>query len=99
MQVTSLLSGKPERADLACDSCAEAVAHEHIPIKLSQTLIGAMFIVNAFAVEWLLGRGNMVAGASAMIGALILAYPIMLTAWRDLRRGQLTINELVAIAV
>jgi Cd2+/Zn2+-exporting ATPase len=102
MQVTSLLSKKREHAhDPSCESCADVRAHEHehIPVKLSQTLLGAIFIVNAFAVEWLLGKGNMAAGASAMIGALILAYPIMMTAWRDLRRGQLTINELVAIAV
>jgi len=102
MQVTSLLSkqehGHPHDS-AECPSCADAHEHEHIPVKLSQTLLGAIFIINAFAVEWLLGKGNMVAGASAMIGALILAYPILLTAYKDLSRGQLTINELVAIAV
>jgi Cd2+/Zn2+-exporting ATPase len=99
MQVTSLVSRKAAAPDAECASCGHDHDHEHTPVKLSQTLIGAIFIVNAFAVEWFLGKGNMVAGVSAMIGALILAYPIMLTAWRDLRRGQLTINELVAIAV
>ena len=34
-----------------------------------------------------------------MIGALILGYPIIVTAVKDLRRGNLSINELVAIAV
>jgi Cd2+/Zn2+-exporting ATPase len=41
----------------------------------------------------------LVASASALIGAVILGYPIVLTAVRDLRAGILSINELVAIAV
>ena len=39
------------------------------------------------------------ASASALVGAIILGYPIVLTALKDLRRGVLSINELVAIAV
>jgi Cd2+/Zn2+-exporting ATPase len=34
-----------------------------------------------------------------MIGSVILGYPIIVTAVKDLRRGNLSINELVAIAV
>ena len=34
-----------------------------------------------------------------MIGAIILGYPIVWTALDDLRRGLLTTNELVALAV
>src|SRR5256885_10316660 len=41
----------------------------------------------------------MVASASAMIGAILLGYPIVWTSVKDLRRGVLTINELVGIAV
>ena len=37
--------------------------------------------------------------ASAFIGAIILGYPIVVTAIKDLRVGHLSINELVAIAV
>ena len=44
-------------------------------------------------------QGTTVASASAMIGAIILGYPIIVTAIKDLRRGRLSINELVAIAV
>jgi Cd2+/Zn2+-exporting ATPase len=42
---------------------------------------------------------NPIAAASAMIGAIILGYPIVWTAVKDLRRGLLTTNELVALAV
>ena len=34
-----------------------------------------------------------------MIGAIILGYPIVWLSFKDIRRGNLTINELVGIAV
>ncbi len=83
----------PER----CEGCGHD--HEHIPVHLTQTLVGMMFIVNSFLVSWLFASGQMVASASAMIGAIILGAPIVMTAAQDLRRGILSINELVAIAV
>src|SRR5208282_2824770 len=60
---------------------------------------GVVFVLNAFIVDWFLEQGQTVASASAMIGAIILGYPIIVTAVKDLRRGRLSINELVAIAV
>jgi Cd2+/Zn2+-exporting ATPase len=83
--------------DPSCESCGHD--HEHIPVHLGQTLVGLIFVINAFVVEWLFDRGTMVSNFSAMLGAIILGYPIMVTAWKDLRRGLLSINELVAIAV
>src|ERR1700760_3939202 len=38
---------------------------------------------------------NPIAAASAMIGAIILGYPIVWTAVKDLKSGLLTTNELV----
>ena len=72
---------------------------ERIPIRLPQTLVGLLFIINSFLVTYLLVRGDIVGDFSAMIGAAILGYPIVLTAINDLRKGRLTTNELVAIAV
>jgi Zn2+/Cd2+-exporting ATPase len=73
--------------------------HEHIPVRLQQTVIGVIFIINSFVLEGLFARGSMVAGISAMIGAILLGWPIVVTAIKDIRRGILSINELVAIAV
>ena len=56
-------------------------------------------MLNAFIVDWLFESGSTVASASAMIGAIVLIYPIVVTAIKDLRVGHLSINELVAIAV
>ena len=48
--------------------------------------------------EWFAGADNQVAGISAFVGAMILGYPILRLAVKDIMRGMLTINELVAIA-
>jgi Cd2+/Zn2+-exporting ATPase len=66
---------------------------------LWQTLVGVVFVVNAFVVDWFFDRGQTVASVSAFLGAIILGYPIVLTAIKDVRKGTLGINELVAIAV
>src|SRR6266850_4169604 len=96
MQVTSLLS-RTEAAHAHEDSCG--CGHEHAPVRWWQTLIGVVFVANAFIVDWFFERGGTVSSVSAMIGAVILGYPIVMTAIRDLRTGVLSINELVAIAV
>jgi len=64
-----------------------------------QAIVGVVFVINAFLVDWLFESGNSVALASAMIGSIILGYPIVVTAIKDLKMGRLSINELVAIAV
>ncbi|HOB33545.1 MAG TPA: cation-translocating P-type ATPase, partial [Verrucomicrobiota bacterium] len=101
MQVTSLLSRREHehKAHEHDASCGCGHDHEHAPVRLKQTLFGIVLVINAFIVDWLFDQGDMVADASAMIGAIVLGYPIMVTALKDLRRGHLSINELVAIAV
>src|SRR5437899_352428 len=95
MQVTSLLSRQEhEESCAACDH-----DHEHAPVQLWQTLVGVVFVINAFLVDWLFQQAHAVASASAFLGAITLGYPIVLTAFKDLRQGLLSINELVAIAV
>src|SRR5262245_55432540 len=96
MQVTSLMS-RTEAAHAHEDSCG--CGHEHAPVRWWQTLVGVVFVANAFIVDWFFEKGTTVASASALIGAILLGLPIMITAYRDLRNGVLSINELVAIAV
>lgn len=105
MQVTSLLSreqppsGGPHEHvhDDHCESCGHD--HEHTPVRMTQTLIGLIFVINSYAVDLLFEKGTMVASFSAMFGAIILGYPIVWTSFKDIRRGILSINELVGIAV
>src|SRR5471030_264722 len=96
MQVTSLLS---EHEHEHGDNCGCGHDHEHSTVHLWQAVLGVVFVLNAFIVDWLFDAGSTLASASAFIGAVILIYPIVLTAIKDLRRGKLSINELVAIAV
>ncbi|HEV2210443.1 MAG TPA: cation-translocating P-type ATPase [Verrucomicrobiae bacterium] len=97
MQVTSLLS-RHEAHDHD-DGCGCGHDHEHAPVRLWQTLVGVVFVLNAFIVDWAFDHGQNVASASAFLGAIILGYPIVWTAMKDIYRGILSINELVAIAV
>src|SRR6187402_2760553 len=99
MQVTSLLSRKEHdhAHDESCASCGHE--HEHTPIRLQQTILGLIFVINSFVVDWVFGQGSTVADFSAMIGAFILGYPIVWASLKDLRRGVLSTNELVGLAV
>ena len=102
MQVTSLLSRDEQKHHHEhdgenCSSCGHD--HEHTPVKLWQTLIGVIFVVNAFVVDELFQSGNAIASASGMIGSIILGYPIVKTSVKDIMKGVLSINELVGIAV
>jgi Cd2+/Zn2+-exporting ATPase len=94
MQVTSLLSQHEHEHGPNCGH-----DHEHSVVHLWQAVLGVVFVLNAYVVDWLFQQGTTVASASAMIGAIILGYPIIVTAVKDLRQGRLSINELVAIAV
>jgi Cd2+/Zn2+-exporting ATPase len=96
MQVTSLLSHHEHGPDCGC---GHDHGHEHSVVHLWQAVLGVVFVLNAFIVDWLFQSGGTVASASAFIGAVILIYPIVVTAIKDLRVGRLSINELVAIAV
>ena len=98
MQVTSLIS-QHEHDHEHGDNCGCGHDHEHSVVHLWQAVLGVVFVLNAFIVDWLFDAGTMLSSASAMIGSLILGYPIIVTAVKDLRRGNLSINELVAIAV
>jgi len=93
MQVTSLLSHQQLHDH----------GHDHGPesaeSRLVTAMIGLVLVGNSWLVEWFIAGSGGVADASALIGALVLGFPILRTAYRDLRRGLLTINELVAIAI
>ncbi|MDG1889880.1 MAG: cation-translocating P-type ATPase [Verrucomicrobiota bacterium] len=101
MQVTSLLSQKSgehhHQHDDHCDGCGHD--HEHTEIRLGQVLVGLLFVINSFIIHYFFENGAVVGDINAMIGAVILGYPIVWTAIKDLRKGRLSTNELVALAV
>jgi hypothetical protein len=83
MQVTSLLSQHEHEHGPDC-GCGHD--HEHSVVHLWQAVLGVVFVLNAFIVDWLFeSGGTTIASASAFIGAIILIYPIVVTAIKDLR--------------
>ena len=68
MQVTSLMSREEHDHH---DHARADHEHEHIPVRLWQMVIGVIFVANSFLVEWLFEKGSLVAGLSAMLGAMI----------------------------
>jgi Cd2+/Zn2+-exporting ATPase len=68
-------------------------------VRLWQTLLGVVLVLNGFIVDWFFQQGHAVASASAFLGAIALGAPVVMTAVKDVYRGILSINELVAIAV
>jgi Zn2+/Cd2+-exporting ATPase len=80
-----------------CSSCGHD--HSHTEVKLQQVIIGLVFIINSFIADQVLEKGGAISSISSMIGALILGTPIVLLGIKDLRKGVLSTNELVALAV
>ncbi len=99
MQVTSLLS--QQEHDHAhgkdCASCGHD--HEHMEIQLGWTLVGLILVINSFIIEWFTANGKTMADLSAGAGAIVLGWPIVWAAVKDLKKGTLSTNELVALAV
>jgi Zn2+/Cd2+-exporting ATPase len=98
MQVTSLLSHHEHGPDCGCGH-DHGHDHEHSVVHLWQAVLGVVLVFNAFILDWFFESAGTISSASAMVGAIILIYPIVVTAIKDLRVGRLSINELVAIAV
>lgn len=67
--------------------------------QLGVALVGGYFILNSYLLNWLLPNQNFTAELSAIVGAVILAIPIITTALKDLYYGKIYMNELVALAI
>lgn len=100
------ISQAVERTEMPADEMGQEQAKydalrriEKTQMRLWQTLFGLLFVVNAYLIDWFISKSTMVAGLSAFVGAVFLGYPVIKTAIKDLRRGILGINELVALAV
>lgn len=90
---------------IVCPTCgdhhniSEGAGHERSMGRLSIALFGGLLIINSYLLEWLLPERSFAAQFSAVLGAFTLACPIVLTALKDLYRGKVYMNELVALAI
>ena len=75
------------------------VGHDRSMGRVCFALVGGILTVNSFLLEKFLPEQEFAASMSALLGAFILALPIIITACKDLLRGKVYMNELVALAI
>ena len=75
------------------------VGHDRSMGRLFFALVGGMLTANSFILQKFLPNQAFAADMSALAGAFILAMPIIITAVKDLVRGKVYMNELVALAI
>ena len=68
-------------------------------VRISWMLLGMAFVLNAYLGDLFYADNPLVLDLSAAVGALILAAPIFWSALKDLVRGEMHMDELVALAV
>lgn len=66
--------------------------------RLARTLVGLVLVLNSYLVDWVLDQGWVVSKSSALLGAMLLGYPLLRASVDGLRRGEFGINELVSFA-
>lgn len=68
-------------------------------VRIFWMLLGSAFVLNAYLGDLWYADNPLVLDLSAAVGALILAAPIFWSAIKDLVRGEMHMDELVALAV
>ncbi|MFZ2657642.1 MAG: cation-translocating P-type ATPase [Victivallales bacterium] len=81
------------------DHEAGGAGHSRSLGRLSVALIGGFFILNSYILRWMQADQDFTSELSAICGAVILALPIFIVAVKDLAKGKVYMNELVALAV
>jgi len=85
-----------------CNTCSPdsyGRANTSVVGRLYWIFTGTAFVLNAYVADWVYASNPLVADVSAAIGAVILAIPIFSAAIKDLLRGEMHMDELVALAV
>jgi Cd2+/Zn2+-exporting ATPase len=81
------------------DSCCGHDDHHHAEFDLGWAVFGGILILNSFLARYIYAHEPIAETVSAILGALILIYPILRTAVKDVLQGKVYMNELVALAV
>ncbi len=75
-----------------------------VGIQILATLVGGMLLISSFAAQFLFGKSegsdtNIYATLLGMVSAILLGAPLVWVAIKDMLRGHMHMNELVALAV
>ena len=77
----------------------EGVGHGRSMGRIRIAIIGGFLILNSYLLKWFFADQVFASDLSSMVGAIMLAIPILITAYRDLLVGHVHMNELVALAI
>ena len=77
----------------------EGVGHSRSMGRAGFAVAGGFLILNSFLLEWLFPDQEFASELSAVLGAIVLALPIVWVAIKDLCAGRVYMNELVAMAL
>ena len=75
------------------------VGHDRAMGKIFFVLFGGILTLNSFLIDWTMPDLAFASELSSLLGAFILALPIIVTAVKDLINGKVYMNELVALAI
>ncbi len=81
------------------DAVTDGVGHDRAMGRIFFAIAGGLLTANSFLLQKFLPGQEFAAYMSALFGAFILAFPIVLTAIKDLINGKVYMNELVAMAI
>jgi len=70
-----------------------------VSMALLGTLCGGVLLLNSAIAPLFYGKGSEVAQLSAMVGAILLAFPVVLHALESVVQGKMHMDELVALAI
>ncbi len=91
--------GHKKRACPTCGNLSDGVGHGRSLGRAGFAAAGGIFILNSYLLTWLTPQQVFSAELSAVIGAVVLAIPIISAAIKDLLQGRVYMNELVALAI
>ncbi len=88
-------------ADNTADGAHAEGHHHHESVRLGYAIIGGVFVLNAYLAKIFFSGSisHFAVDLCAVIGAVMLSLPIFYSAARDLIRGNIYMNELVALAL
>jgi Zn2+/Cd2+-exporting ATPase len=84
--------------------CGCGASHSHtstrgVSLALIGTLAGGVLLLNSFIAPIFYGSQSSIVELSAMIGAALMALPIIIHAFKSIAKGSMHMDELVALAV
>lgn len=84
-----------------CGCCGESQASQSLGKQLTLALVGGVLVLNSYILVKFFGESvdKHVADFSAIVGTLILGFPIFSSAVKDLLKGRVYMNELVTLAI